>query len=98
MYWTWNGIGSGIYCEVSDCTEIVKQRDKELAQKENKQRWYEDQGNLIANAVLHDFKTDIIVTSIGRKGLLDVMNNSKRFKKEFFDDKNSAYAIYKIVE
>jgi len=66
--------------------------------EEAKKQWDQQEGNLIANAILSDFKTDIIVISNGRKDLLDVMDNSNRFKKELFDDKNSGYAIYKIVQ
>ena len=98
MYWKWFNIGKGIYCESDNCSEIIKQRDQALAQEKNKKNWYAEQGNLIADAVLTDFKTDIIVTSIGTKDLLAVMDNSSRFKKEFFDDKNSAYAIYRITK
>jgi len=97
MYRTWNNIGKGLHCKSDDCSELEKQRDKEIKGEESKKRWYENQGELIAEAVLKDFKTDIIVTSLGRKDLLAVMDNSSRFKKEFFDDKNSAYAIYRVV-
>lgn len=98
MYWIWNNIGNGIYCEESDCSKLTDQRDGIVRNGEIKNKWYENEGNLIANAVLNDFKTDIIVASNGKKQLLAVMDNSPRFKKEFFDDKNSAYAVYRIIK
>jgi len=97
MYWVWNNIGSGVYCEKSDCSEIMKQRDAVSAKEENKKKWYEYEGSLIADAITNDFKTDVVVTSVRRKDLLAVMDNSDRFEKKFFDDKNSAYAIYQII-
>lgn len=98
LYWIWNSIGSGFYCETSDCSEIIKQRNKEIAKEESKKKWHEKQGELIADAVLNNFETDIIVTSLRTKDLLAVMDNSDRFEKKFFDDKNSAYAIYQIIK
>lgn len=98
IYWIWNNIGSGIYCESNDCSEVIKQKNIEIISEENKKKWYASQGNLIANAILTNFKTDIIVASLRRKDLLAVMDNSDRFEKKLFDDKNSAYAIYKIIE
>jgi hypothetical protein len=98
MYWIWNSIGSGYYCESSDCTDITNQREKEMAGDESRKKWYEDQGNLIADAVKNEFKTDIIVASVARKSLLVVMDNSDRFKKEFLDEKNSNYVIYRIIK
>lgn len=98
LYWIWNSIGSGFYCEASDCSEIIKQRNKEIAKEESKKKWHEDQGNLIADSIQRDFKTDIVVLSLNRKDLLAVMDNSTRFEKKFFDDKNSAYAIYQVIK
>ena len=98
MYWTWNNIGQGLYCEATDCSDMKKKREDVLRNEESKKYWYESQGDLIANSILKDFKTDIIVSSLRRKDLLDVMDNSSRFKKEFFDDKNSAYVIYRIID
>jgi hypothetical protein len=97
-YWTWNSIGSGFYCTESDCSGIKERQEAELAKEDGKKKWYEDQGNLIADSIIKDFQTDIVVASINRKKLLEVMDNSDRFKKEFFDDKNSAYAIYRVIK
>lgn len=97
LYWIWNSIGSGFYCEKSDCSEMIKQREKYFAKPESKKKWQESQGNLIADAIWNNFRADIVVLSLNRKNLLEVMDNSSRFKKELFDDKNSAYAIYRII-
>jgi len=97
LYWVWNNIGGGIACTESDCSELAQEREQALSHEDSKQGWYAEQGNLIADVILQDFKTDIVVTSINRKDLLAVMDNSKRFKKEYFDDKNSTYAVYRIV-
>lgn len=97
-YWMWSSIGNGIYCDSSDCSEIIKKQDSEIIQEESKKRWYKNQGDLIADTVLKEFQTDIIVVSLRRINLLAVMDNSERFKKEFFDDKNSVYAIYRIIK
>jgi hypothetical protein len=98
LYWEWRNIGNGIYCKSSDCTELTKQRQVASLKESIKKQWDKDQGELIAEAVLKDFKTDIILASNGNTDLLEVMNNSERFKKEFFDDKNSAYAVYRIID
>lgn len=101
LYWIWRNIGdSAIYCEQRDCEEIVKQRDEFLAPRkseEEKNHWYEHQGNLMAESIAKDFQTDIIIVSNQRKWLLDVFDHSDRFKQEFFDEKNSIYAVYRIV-
>lgn len=97
LYWIWNNIGNGIYCELPDCSDLTKQRSAALLRDDSRGKWYKLQGNSIADAILANFKTDLIVTSINRKSLLDVMDHSDRFKREFFDDKNSSYAIYRIV-
>lgn len=98
MYWTWNNIGNGIYCEQSDCSEMIKQRERDFSKGENKKKWDEIQGNMIANSIKNDFNSEVVVASLNRKNLLEVMDNSNRFKKELFDDKNSAYAIYRIID
>jgi hypothetical protein len=98
LYWKWFNIGKGIYCESSECPDLVEKYQTISRNEEGKKQWEQYEGNLIADAVLNDFKTDTIVTSVGRKDLLAVMDNSSRFEKKFFDDKNSAYAIYKIIE
>lgn len=101
MYWIWRNIGdNAVYCEQRDCEEIIKQRDEFLAPRKSedeKSRWYEHQGNLMAESIMRDFQTDIIVVSNQRTWLLDVFDHSDRFKQEFFDDKNSIYAVYRIV-
>jgi hypothetical protein len=96
-YWIWNNIGSGIYCEKDDCSEIIEQRKTALLKDENRKNWYKYEGNLIADAIQTNFKTDVIVASIRRNDLSAVMDNSSRFEKKFFDDKNSAYAVYQII-
>lgn len=97
LYWKWFNIGKGIYCESSECPDLVEQYRAISKNEEEKKQWEQYEGNLIADAILNDFKTDVIVTSVGRKDLLAVMDNSERFKKEFFDNKNSAYAVYRII-
>ncbi|MBP9697892.1 MAG: hypothetical protein KBD65_01740 [Candidatus Moranbacteria bacterium] len=101
MYWIWRNIGdNAVYCEQRDCEEIIKQRDEFLAPRKSedeKSRWYKHQGDLMAESIMRDFQTDIIVVSNQRTWLLDVFDHSDRFKQEFFDEKNSAYAIYRIV-
>ena len=100
LYWEWINIGNGILCESSDCSELTGQRQKISKNEEAIKKWRQDEGAMIAQAILSDFKTDVIVVSINRKELLNVMDNSDRFKKEFYDDKNyaSAYAVYRIVD
>ena len=95
LYWEWRNIGNGIYCKSNDCTELIKYR--QAMKGDAKKQWDKQQGDLIAEAILIDFKTDIVVVSNGRSDLLETMNNSNRFKKEFFDDKNSSYAIYRVI-
>lgn len=97
LYWTWNNIGGGIACSERECAELLQEQEQALSQEDSKMKWYTKQGDLIADIVLRDFKASIIVTSIGRADLLAVMDNSKRFQKEYFDDKNSPYAVYRIV-
>jgi hypothetical protein len=99
LYWEWANIGDGLYCESSDCTDLTDKRQTMLAKGDTMKLWDKDEGNLIAQAILKDFKTDIIVVSNGRKDLLNVMDNSDRFKKEFpvSNDPTSAYYVYRIV-
>lgn len=99
MYWMWNNMGNhGILCVERDCSQVLERKKQALSRKESEQGWYEEQGAAIAAAVQDVFKTDIIVVSIERKDLLAVMDHSDRFKKEYFDDTNSALAVYRIVE
>lgn len=99
MYWIWRNMGdNAIFCEERDCDQLLTQREMLASvRQEDKKWWYEYHGNHIADAISEDFQTDIIVVSNQRKGLLEIMDNSDRFKQEFFDEKNSAYAIYRIV-
>jgi len=97
LYWEWSNIGKGIYCDSNDCSALLKQRQAISTRGDGKKQWDQYEGNLIANAILSDFQTDIIVVSNGNKDLLGVMDDSDRFERKFFDDKNSAYAIYKII-
>jgi hypothetical protein len=98
LYWEWWNVGKGMYCQFDECPELIEEHKALLSKKDELKKWEEKQGNLIANVILSDFKTDIMVVSVNRKDLLDVMDNSNRFKKESFDDKISAYAIYRIVD
>jgi hypothetical protein len=97
LYWVWNNIGQGLYCEESDCSDLVTQRNQFLAKEDGKNVWYEHEGEQIADAVFGDFHTDIILVGARQKNLLDVMDHSSRFKKEFFEDKYSAYAVYRVM-
>jgi len=97
-YWIWKNIGDGISCEESDCGELLEMRKAAIVNEKSRNDWYKRQGALIADSVSREFETDIVVVSIGRKDLLAVMDNSDMFRKEFFDDKNSAYAVYRVLE
>jgi hypothetical protein len=98
LYWEWAHIGEGIYCEEQDCAEILEARTSALANRNQKNIWYQVQGERIANAIESDFKTDIVVMSVNRTDLLAVLDNSSRFQKELFDTENSAYAVYRILK
>jgi hypothetical protein len=97
LYWEWVNIKNGIYCEERECSELIRQFQAIPKKGDGRVQWYAHMGDLIAEAILLDFKTDIIVVSNGNSRLLELMDNSSRFKKEFFDNENSMYAIYRIV-
>jgi hypothetical protein len=97
LYWEWVNIKNGIYCEERECSELIRQFQAIPKKGDGRVQWYAHMGDLIAEAILLDFKTDIIVVSNGNSRLLELMDNSNRFKKEFFDNENSMYAIYRIV-
>ncbi len=96
-YWIWKNIGDGVYCEQDGCSDLLEIRKIALSDEKNRNMWYERQGAMIADAVSREFETDIVVVSIWRKDLLAVMDGSDRFRREFFDEKNSAYAVYRVL-
>lgn len=99
LFWTWSHIGSdGIYCAERDCTAETDKRQEHFKSGESgKQAWYTDQGNKIADSVMKDFESEIVVVPIGQKNLLDVMDHSDRFKKEYFETDDSMCGVYRVV-
>lgn len=99
LYWIWNHIGSdGAYCVEQACPEAVDRKQSDFnAGETGKQAWYTDQGSRIADSVLTDFSSDIVVVSLDQQNLLDVMDHSSRFKREFLDRENSAYGVYRVL-
>lgn len=84
LYWLWRNIGDrGIYCEVAKCP-VSRERSQD--------------GDRIADAILNDFKTDIMIVRTDRTELIERLDHSPRFHPEYRDDANSIFAIYRVLE
>jgi len=100
LYWTWVHIGAdGFYCAERECPELSELQKAVLKGEDaGKQDWYEQQGTRIADSIRRDFESDIVVVPIGQQYLLDVMDHSNRFHKEYLDKENSLYGVYRVLE
>ena len=100
LFWLWSHIGTdGAYCDERDCVDLTDLQTTALQSKQEsvKQAWYTDQGNRIADAIQSDFESNIVVVPTGQQNLVDVMDHSVRFRKEFFDKENSSSGIYRVL-
>ncbi len=99
LYWLWRNIGdAGVFCEMRDCSEILEQRESMVVSKNKRAQWFEVEGNRIADAIVHDFETDTIITRVDRKDFIEVMDHSSRFKREYTAEQDGLFSIYRIVE
>lgn len=84
LYWLWRNIGDrGAYCEVAKCL-VSRDTSQEDAR--------------IADAILNDFKADIMIVRTDRTELIERLDHSPRFRPEYRDDANSIFAIYRVLE
>lgn len=82
-YWLWRNIGDrGIYCEAAECS-VSRDPSQE-----------DDQ---IADAILGQFETDVMIVQTDRVELIKLLDRSPRFRSEFRDDEQSAFAIYRVL-
>lgn len=98
LYWKWFNIGGGIFCSNRDCNDLIDNRGKALKNESLKEKWLNKEGASIAKVIKSDFHSNIVVVSNGRKDLLNVLDNSDYFKREYFDEENSSLSIYRIVK
>lgn len=84
LYWLWRNIGDrGVYCERAECP-VSRDMTRE--------------GDRIADAILNDFKTDIMIVRTDRTELIEQLERSPRFRSEYRDDANSIFAIYRVLD
>lgn len=84
LYWVWRNIGDhGIYCETPKCSSGTG---------------FLGADERIADVVLSDFKTDIMLVQTDRTELIGLLERSSRFRREYRDDANSIFAIYRVLE
>ena len=84
LYWLWRNIGDrGIYCETAGCPV-----SRDMSQEDDR----------IADAILSDFDTDTVIVRTNRTELIGLLDHSPRFRREYRDDANSIFAIYRVLE
>jgi len=98
LYWGWWNISTnGYLCTKDKCDD--KKEEKRLylkGDKDKEDRYYENEGNLIADYIRSNFHSRYIVTSGAFQNLNAIMEKSKRFEKVFTDNTYREYYIYEV--
>ncbi len=83
LYWLWKHIGDrGAYCEAAECPASPASLGE---------------GDRIADAVLRDFETDIMIVRSDRTELVSLLDESPRFRAEYRDAAHSIFIIYRVL-
>lgn len=99
FYWAWRNISdNGYLCFSQQCDNLTSARNNALRKEEQKNEWFKNQGNQIADAIKNMFKSQYIVTSTGTKYLNDIMDHNDRFERVYTDFTFNKYFVYKIVK
>ncbi len=84
LYWLWRNIGDhGVYCETMVCP-FSSDTVRE--------------GDRIADALLDDFGTDIMVIRTDRSRLVETITQSSRFRLEYREGEEAIFAIYRVLD
>jgi|GEM_PF-2490114 len=97
-YWLWRHIGeSGFVCTAADCDAVERERALIRIGRTGPERWSEMAGNRIADVILGDFGTEIMLIRTDRLALIEVLDHSARFRKEYIDEANSIFILYRVL-
>ncbi len=84
LYWLWRNIGDrGVYCETAECPA-----SRDMSREDDR----------IADAILDDFDTDTVIVRTNRTELIGLLDHSSRFRREYRDDTQSIFAIYRVLD
>lgn len=91
LYWIWRHIGDhGQYCESAECPFDGQNQNV-------KQQFSLEDGERIADTIVNEFKSQVILVRSDRKPLIELMDHSPRFEKKYSDPEKSLYLIYRVV-
>ena len=95
LYWIWWHIGTdGYICDTDICdAQESAQRSALHNTPANQKKWYVEQGNAIADALLGDFHSSYLVSSSDYTSLEYVLDNSPRFKRVYDDAGKYIYEV-----
>ncbi len=95
LYFKWAHIsGDGVVCGQEVCDELLSLKTKSLRREDLKSEWFKKNGDLVANTLINDFKSNTIVSSENFTVLNQVLDNSPRFERVFSDQEH--IFIYKV--
>jgi len=97
LYWQWWHISKdGFLCNQERCDDIASMQGRSLKKDDEKKIWYKEEGDLIAAAIVNNFKSHFIITSKDFIKLNDLMDNNNRFEKVYTDSIYNTFFIYRV--
>lgn len=96
-YWLWYNLSNyGIVCAEQVCGKQRALQDAML--KDHFADWYQETGDGVADIIIHEFGTDIIITSTAFPAFTELLKNNHRFEKVYETPVTSRYSVYRIME
>ncbi len=96
-YWLWYNFSTyGIVCGEQQCAKEIALRDAML--QSQKEKWYQDNGEAVANLLLNEFATNLVLVRSDFITLQTLLENSPYFEEVYATPVIRDYILYRVKD